>query len=111
MKIKYYQVQVMLVVCRKLSNTEGDFETINKLVDDEIELEKLDLKLKKFNEALLKKHKLEEGKPEPQEAVMEWQSILNQSSDINLSADYSKLIKNIPVSKIEIRVLKDLKLI
>lgn len=111
MTIKYYQVQIMLGVCGKLSRTEGEFEIINKLVDDEIELEKLDLKLQKFNEALVKKHKLEQGKPDPQEAVAEWQSILNQSSEVKLSADYSSLIKNIPVSKIEIRVLKDLKLI
>jgi hypothetical protein len=111
MDIKYYQVQVMLGVCRKLSNTEGDFEVINKLVDDEIELEKLDVKLKKFNDALIKKHKIEPNKPEPEEAIEEWQSILNQSTKIELSANYTSLVKNVPVSKIEIRVLKDLKLV
>jgi len=111
MTIKYYQVQIMLGICKKLSYTEGDFQSINTLVDDEIELEKISVKLNKFNETLVKKYKLEPNTPEPQEAINEWQSILNQSTEVKLSADYKKLITNIPVSKIEIRVLKDLSLI
>jgi hypothetical protein len=111
MKVKYYQLDVLYELSLKLSSVDEEFSVVEKLVDDQIEIEKIKSKKQKLREAIARKHDLKPGQNIPDEAREEFNTLQLTDVDVEIKSDFGKFAKNVKINAAEMRVMKDLKMI